>query len=541
MISLMKAVRTRLEADVDLIAFATNGFHLGLAAENTDTPYIVWNRLSSPMPEYYTGQQQVERVAIRFEPWGPDAISVAAAIERIEGIFSISSTLTLDSGTHIQTTKSFDDISLDPMTIVLDTDSQHDIWHGVIDLEFMVQRNPVAEGNVTTTTPGPTTTTSGVTTTTAVPTTTTAGPVAPVYEYAASDADSTTQSTTYQNKVTLTWTPDDTDNWIILGFAEVSQNSMNVSAFTRLTIDGVVEAEVIREMKDTTDISPFFAAKVENLDNTEHIITIDYHAGGSSRTATIGRARILAIKEAAFTLEYDATEPPQAITVAGTDAVTLTFTPASEEDYLLIYHGEITGNTSTDFTINSNVGGVAVDTGVLSLKDSSNAVPFTSVNVATLSAVLQTLTLEAIGSAEVGDEQIRRSRIVALRLDGFFADYESSTDDASETTNSVTFVNKDTHTWTPSGTGDWAILSTSRMRQQATMLFSIEARTALNGGTPSQQLRENIDSDDFMMFATMQVEELTAVLQTFETEFRSENSGQTAEIKLTHFVALPLE
>src|SRR4030042_2718101 len=58
-------------------------------------------------------------------------------------------------------------------------------------------------------------------------------------KYAETEAESNTRSTSYQDKATLTFTPESQGNYLIIGTAELKGSSSSYSVLARLAVDGV--------------------------------------------------------------------------------------------------------------------------------------------------------------------------------------------------------------------------------------------------------------------------------------------------------------
>lgn len=138
MTPLLAAVYAQLKGEPDIGAIFGVKIYGGRALNNEDMPYLVFGRQGSFPPVYYTTKtQQVEHVIIRFHVWSIDSEEASSAIEEIETLFRVTSPV-LSSGTVMQVTRQSDNLAIDPTP----TSDGNDVWHGIIDLDFMLQRNP---------------------------------------------------------------------------------------------------------------------------------------------------------------------------------------------------------------------------------------------------------------------------------------------------------------------------------------------------------------------------------------------------------------
>ena len=122
------------------MAANSGGIFTGRATDHAGLPHLVLTVLGGFRPQYYTNRTaQVEQVTIRFQAWNENIDSAITTVERIENIFR-SANVALDSGTVICTTKNSDGIEMDPDP----TSKGHDVYMGILELTFMVQRDPTA-------------------------------------------------------------------------------------------------------------------------------------------------------------------------------------------------------------------------------------------------------------------------------------------------------------------------------------------------------------------------------------------------------------
>ena len=137
--ALLRAIRQTLTGDGIISGLCTGGVHSGRGPDDAAMPYLVVSTAGGFLPQYYTGSQQVEHITVRFQAWSTSAETAIDTVERIESIFR-NANPALDSGTVICVTKGSDGLELDPDP----TDTGHDVWMGILDLDFMVQRDPTA-------------------------------------------------------------------------------------------------------------------------------------------------------------------------------------------------------------------------------------------------------------------------------------------------------------------------------------------------------------------------------------------------------------
>jgi len=362
------------------------------------------------------------------------------------------------------------------------------------------------------------------------------------YHTASSDTVSTTTSTDWQTKTTLTFTPTASDTWLVFAFAEYSRSATDYWTAVQLQIDGVTEGtQSMRSDQSASDYYVFATTKVTTLSAASHTMTISYATQGAASTASIRRARIVAIRKESleiFSNAYDADINPGNTL---SDMVSLTFTPSAAGDYLLIWNAESMGQFSNKTYLKSRLNGANVDEGQIYGRVDSCYDAFTSFAVATLPASAQTMTLSAMKDG-TGSNNVRRSRVAAVRLSGGrFSTYASTADDTQSSTASTSFVQKVSKNWTSGPQGNWLVLGSARMSETITsQLF--EAQTQYNDGTVLANIaRTNMGTDEWKNYACIAVQSISAGGRQVDTDYRSASASYSANIKYAHEVMLPLD
>jgi len=134
-------------------------------------------------------------------------------------------------------------------------------------------------------------------------------------KYAETDTESTTKSTSYQEKAALTFMPESAGAYLIVGTAELRGSSSSYSVLARLTVDGVSCADLTAEPEETgIYINHFATQKIVNLTAASHTIKLQYRSESTNASAYARRARILAIPVSS----YEAQEAASAQTVSST-------------------------------------------------------------------------------------------------------------------------------------------------------------------------------------------------------------------------------
>lgn len=352
-------------------------------------------------------------------------------------------------------------------------------------------------------------------------------------QYAESTGESTTTNTSYQDKVSLD-VGGEAGDWIIFWSAMVKKNSTTTDIKVRLenTSDTQTETELNFEAKDTTDYQTVQGAtKLTTVDATTKNFKIQY-CSESSGTVSIKEARIVAIKMAAADQYVENDSQVDAVN-GGTreTAATLTFTPDSVGDYLIFWFGETTYNGGSSFQRahfvvdgSDNLWPINYSSTI----DTTSYLPVVKAKVHNLTAAEHTILLDVLSNGGTGTVSMRRSRIIALRLDEW-PDY-SYNYDRSHTTTSSTPVTGNTLTKTTPA-GDHLIFDNRvwSFGNLSVTTSSIEFNTLVDSGTlfPQASLEPLSTSEDrgYFMFKK---ETLTAAEHVYEQQVASENGTNTA-------------
>ena len=138
--ALLRAVRFALVSDAAIMAANSGGVFTGRGQDDAAMPYLLVTSVGGFMPVYYTARnRQLEHITVRFQAWSKSIDTAMTTVERIEKIFRTAN-VALESGTVVCTSKSSDGIEIDSDP----TDDGHDVYMGIIDLDFTVQRNPIS-------------------------------------------------------------------------------------------------------------------------------------------------------------------------------------------------------------------------------------------------------------------------------------------------------------------------------------------------------------------------------------------------------------
>jgi hypothetical protein len=237
-------------------------------------------------------------------------------------------------------------------------------------------------------------------------------------EYAESEAESTSTSTTWQDKVALTFTPSTSGDYLIIATANLGGSSTYSSTLVQLIQDGsIVHAGPIKEPSTSGARYTFGVMRKINLDAASHTFKIQYRTESTGKTAYIGYAHIVAIRIDQFSNNYYAESETESGPVSPNtwyDKVTNTYT-AQAADHLII--GSIlykAGSQSYSVGLNLLQGGTAAQEPLVEHKDSTDYEACFMMTKASLSAGSVTDKMQYKG--ESTSARVKNARLISLQL-----------------------------------------------------------------------------------------------------------------------------
>ena len=281
------------------------------------------------------------------------------------------------------------------------------------------------------------------------------------------------------------------------------------------------------EPKDTTDLTSVFglAKWTSPSSPVSQSFKLQYSTE-TSGTVGIDEMCIVAIESHADD-EYIETDAETTTSSDGyTDAQTLTFTPSTTGDYLIIAYGELANLTLTNYTqVRLDVNGTASHTAsALATSDISNYIPWMAVKKVNLTAVSQTIKIQYGLSSPSGVARIRRRRILAIRLDTLTANSSDYTSTRATTT-STTAVDAASTTFTAAGSVDYFAIGNVFLDHSAATSSS-NAQLSMDGAAVARHFREHGNTTQESSYAAINYTTPSSGSRTHKTQVYAE-SGTT--------------
>lgn len=337
---------------------------------------------------------------------------------------------------------------------------------------------------------------------------------------------SSTVSTAYQDKVSISFTPQVTADFVVIATAEVQGSSTSYQARAQLSINSTTYQELRYRVKDTTDWYPLCGLKRMTLnENTNYVFKIQYCTSNAAGTAYVRNARLTIMSLQSF---YAENEPLS--TTGNTnweDKTTLTFTPTANEDYLIIatanYRGSAT-NRDTKVRLIQDDTIIHADTiGRPGSDTTSGYYTFGVMRRVTLNATLHSFKLQYCSSGTSGVAGINYAHVVAIRLSQFNSNSYAEDESESNPASSNTWYDKVTNNYVAEN-GDYLIMGSVLYRSGSTS-YSVGLDFQTESTSQQLPLVEHRDSTTYesAFFMTNQV--LTAGSKTDRIRWMGESTS----------------
>ena len=348
---------------------------------------------------------------------------------------------------------------------------------------------------------------------------------------------SQTTSITYQDKVSVSFTPQVTADFVIIATAEVQGSSTSYQAKARLTVDSATHQELAYRVKDPTDWYPFNGLKRLTLTGgTNYEIKIQFCTNNAVGTASIRNARLLILSVQS---EYAESEGLSTTTsTSWQDKATLTFTPPSNGDYLVIATANYRGSsTSYDVYVQLTQDGTTITSsnGRPGSGTTANYYTFGVMRKVTLDASQHSFTIQYRSSSASGTAGVNYAHIVLINLSQISSAYVESENESSPP-GAGQWTDKMVNTYAADG-GEYVIMgSLSYKSGSASNSVGIDFQTE---ATSRQSLLvEHRNANDYESAFFMTKQTLTAGSKTDTIRWMGESTN--ARVKNARLISCKL-
>jgi len=363
------------------------------------------------------------------------------------------------------------------------------------------------------------------------------------YHYAESDSVSSTTQTAWQDKVTLTFTSV-ADAYLVIASAELRGSSSSYDVEAQLTIDGTTYAG-LGTRPDETAIelySHHFATfKAMNLTAVSHTFKIQYRSSSSFGTCSIQHARIAVFR--IFNYAYAENEGSQPVSGGYADKLTKTFNIATAGEYLVMASAEL-NPASTYYSILARMGIDSAYQDEVSLEGEGTTSSWESYfthDTKSFDVGSHTVSIQA--SSESGTHNIRRARVITVRLTDYFLDWESGKSDSYTTNGATSWADKLVVTFTPATQCKYLILAAARVGGDATNGESYHSSFdfTLDGTEEGWWHGGTSDDDDRITYTTLKNSSLSEASHSLKLRYHSESStSPDAGMGSARIIAIPM-
>jgi hypothetical protein len=350
---------------------------------------------------------------------------------------------------------------------------------------------------------------------------------------------SLTTSTTYQDKVSISLTPQITADFVIIAAAEVKGSSTSYQARAQLIVNATTCQELRYRVKDTTDWYPFSGLKRMTLvANTNYAVNIQFCSSNAGATASIRNARIIILS-----LQSEYAESENLSSTSSTswqDKTNLAFTPPIGGDYLIIATVNYRGSSTTrDTKIQLIQDGTIVHADTLGRPQSGATDEFYSFGVmrkVTLDTSLHNFKIQYCTSGTSATADTKYAHIVAIGTSQFDNVYYNESESESSPAASGVWYDKVTNTYT-AVSGDHLIIGSILYKSGSTS-NSVGLNFTTDSTSRQQALVEHRASTDYESAFFMTRQTLTAGSKTDKISWMSESTN--ARVKNARLISCRL-
>lgn len=355
------------------------------------------------------------------------------------------------------------------------------------------------------------------------------------FYYAESTAESTDLDTTgvYADKTTLTFTPDASSTYYLIASWYMQQLTSTI----RYVAGNLIESgtpttyqEIIHDTHDTT--GDYYAGGglgifTEGASPASRTFKIQVKGENNAVSEKIKNARLLAIKKHASDQHVEQTTRQTTVSTTYVDVsgTSLTFTPATTGDYIIIAMAQADVSTaSRAMGILVNIDGVTYGETAPAVQDGAlNKYPFFFVKKVNLSSASHTIKLQFKSDSAAVTLGLDKIRIIALRADTFDnVYYDEETTRATTTSTSYTDTSVSI-TQTPQAADHFILASGVIDSSSATQNMGMKL---LEGASDIGELymEPKLTTSKYGFFA-MYEKDFTAASTTWKLQYRAETSN----------------
>jgi hypothetical protein len=365
--------------------------------------------------------------------------------------------------------------------------------------------------------------------------------------YLESLAEASTTSTTPQVKATLTFTPDaDATYWLIASGAFVCTAAAGRATIAvhhvEAGLDLLLQGGQVKEASSPLDWIPYFGIARLSFGSApgEQSIEVRYASESDGDITKIRDARVLVLRADAADRFAASDDEWQTSSISYQDKTTLTFTPESAGDYLVIGNAAMAmdaANTAMRGRLNHTTASVSYGDRVWYARDAWWFQPFAVMEKLTLGASSQTFKLQFRSNSGTLC-YYRDARILALRLSAF-AEYAFISNQSVQATTSASDTDVLALTQTPAAAAH-AIIAIGSFNTTSTTVSGY-LNFAKDGSHQAELVREGVNAAAYLHAGVVQRQTLAASPTSWKWRARAETAGTTVNVANLAIAVLQLE
>ncbi|MCS4541597.1 MAG: LamG domain-containing protein, partial [Euryarchaeota archaeon] len=356
------------------------------------------------------------------------------------------------------------------------------------------------------------------------------------FYYVESEIESTTTSTSFQDKVGLVLNKTNGD-YLVLASSLLAHASTSYYTEAQLVIDGAVYGinEFMPSGSADTNYYPFGAHKIIYLNKSQHTIKIQYRSSINGYAAKIKNARIAVIKVTDYQTSIS---EPQSSTLSTTwiKKTALAFTPVAG-DYLILGTADLSGESTSNSAYAQLIyNGISQGEMLREPTVGSQFYTYETMKKLNLTSAPHTFTIQYKTEKRSSDAYIKNARISAIKLSdlGSFKYAESEVESFSS---SATYKNKTTLTLTVGG--DYLIIATALVKQES-IAYAVYANLNVDGTSYGEMIYRPTDGTDYAPFFAVKKISLSPGSHSIGIQYRTNYASTSAEafIKNARIIAI---
>jgi hypothetical protein len=364
--------------------------------------------------------------------------------------------------------------------------------------------------------------------------------------YAEDLTESWDKSTGIVTKLSLSFTPDDSSTYLIIASWLMAQESTVQYILSRLRrTTGVAKTfnsyyfQPRQSYPNDYVCGGSIAIDTFGVAPGSQTYEIQYGSSSSMHYAYIKNAKIIAIK--LNTADQNAVQESKT-TTTGTgwsDKTTLTFTPATAGDYLILAVADMDSNSTTyDWKVQLLVDASAYSVTNIENNDGSNTMPWIVCKKVTLTAASHTMKIQYATENASGTVGINNARIVAIRLSNYDSNSYGESDGESSTANTA-YTDKTTLTATPAN-DTHLILGCAGLGEDS-ISYNVSGQLIEGAVSKCEHTQESKDATSRgYCFFTIYKATLSATSTTWKIQYKTENAGYVAYVQGARIAVLAL-